>query len=78
MSATLAMATVSPDSDAAITFLRDMQPNDLWVLTAIEPDGRGIETRTYGPGQGRMPTIGLRGSMAAGTFTGCRMRRAMR
>ena len=36
-----------PDSDDAIAFLRNMQPDGPWVLTVIEPAGPSIETRTF-------------------------------
>jgi hypothetical protein len=33
----------------AIDFLQHWEPNGLWVLTAIDPETKHIETRTFGP-----------------------------
>ena len=41
--------TASPDNDAAIAFLREFEPLGPWVLTAIRPDRKGTETRTFYP-----------------------------
>ncbi len=35
----------------AVKFLRLMQPDGPWMLTAIKPDGGGIDTRTFTPGE---------------------------
>jgi Mesyanzhinovviridae DNA primase len=40
---------LSPDIDASIDFLTKMYPAGRWVLTAIRPDRKGIETQTFGP-----------------------------
>jgi hypothetical protein len=37
----------TPDNDVALEFLRKFHPNGPWVLTAINPDRKGIETRTF-------------------------------
>lgn len=39
-----------PDLAAAIDFLRRVRPDGPWTLTAIEPDGPGIDAKTFGPG----------------------------
>ena len=36
-----------PDSPAAVAFLHDFEPNGPWVLTAIRPDRKAIETKTF-------------------------------
>jgi len=38
-----------PDPDASVDFLRQFAPEGPWALTAIVPDRRGIETRTFRP-----------------------------
>lgn len=38
-----------PNYDASIDFLRRFAPAGPWVLTAIQVDRKGIETRTFGP-----------------------------
>jgi hypothetical protein len=43
-------AAVRPSYAASLDFLRRWSPAGPWVLTAIEPDRKGIETRTFGPG----------------------------
>lgn len=37
----------TPDTSAALTFLHRFRPGGPWVLTAIQPDRKGIETRTF-------------------------------
>jgi len=37
---------MTPDTDAALDFLKHWQPGGPWVLSAIEPDGP-IQTRTF-------------------------------
>lgn len=41
--------TVEPDTDAAIAFLYQHAPAGPWVLTAIAPDRRSIDTKTFHP-----------------------------
>ncbi|UGX93637.1 RepB family DNA primase [Bradyrhizobium barranii subsp. barranii] len=41
--------TVSPDFEASFDFLKKMYPSGRWVLTAIRPDRKGIDTQTFGP-----------------------------
>lgn len=41
--------TVSPDSGAAIDFLLRWTPEGPWALTAIRPDRKAIDTRTFYP-----------------------------
>jgi len=41
--------TVTPNNDAAIDFLRLYAPEGPWVLTAIDPGRKGIDTRTFRP-----------------------------
>ena len=38
---------MTPDSPAAIKFLKHVHPTESWVLTAIRPDRKAIETRTF-------------------------------
>lgn len=38
------------DTPAAIDFLRTFAPEGPWCLTAINPDKKGLETRTFRPG----------------------------
>ncbi len=40
-------APPSPDTAAAIDFLKRWEPDGPWVLTAIDPSKKGIETRTF-------------------------------
>ncbi|WP_081851257.1 primase-helicase family protein [Bradyrhizobium sp. URHD0069] len=42
-------STASSDNDAAIEFLQQFEPSGPWVLTAIRPDRKGTETRTFYP-----------------------------
>ncbi|MHC2708386.1 hypothetical protein ACVIWV_007679 [Bradyrhizobium diazoefficiens] len=42
-------AVPQPDNDAAIAFLNAFEPEGPWVLTAIPPHRKGIQTRTFGP-----------------------------
>ena len=37
------------DNEAAITFLQTFEPEGPWVLTAIPPHRKGIQTRTFYP-----------------------------
>ena len=39
-----------PDTPAAIDFLRRYEPDGPWLLTAIRPDRKLIDTRTFRPG----------------------------
>lgn len=39
----------TPDNQAAIDFLKLVYPEGPWVLTAIRPDRKAIETRTFRP-----------------------------
>lgn len=41
--------TVQPDTGAALEFLRLWAPDGPWVLTAITPDRKSIDTRTFRP-----------------------------
>lgn len=41
------MSATKPDNAAAIEFLRLVYPDGPWVLTAIKPDRKAIETRTF-------------------------------
>ncbi len=43
------MSTIVGDNDAALDFLRKVYPDGPWVLTAIHPDRKAIETRTFRP-----------------------------
>jgi len=43
------MQAVQPDSTAAVDFLLRWAPSGPWVLTAIQPDRKGIATRTFRP-----------------------------
>ena len=38
---------LTPNNKAAIAFLRKWSPEGLWVLTAIHPDSKAIETKTF-------------------------------
>jgi len=38
---------MTTDAAAALAFLRWLRPRGHWVLTAIDPDNKGIETRTF-------------------------------
>lgn len=38
---------VSPETHVAIDFLRWLRPNGPWILTAISPDKKGVETHTF-------------------------------
>lgn len=38
---------MKPDYDAAVAFLARFAPDGPWTLTSIEPDRKGIETRTF-------------------------------
>ena len=38
-----------PDNNAALEFLRKVYPDGPWVLTAIRPDRKAIDTRTFHP-----------------------------
>jgi hypothetical protein len=38
-----------PDTEAAIKFLQTFEPEGHWVLTAIPPHKKGIQTRTFHP-----------------------------
>jgi hypothetical protein len=37
------------DTKAALAFLQEAQPGGPWALTSIEPDRKGIQTKTFGP-----------------------------
>ena len=37
----------SPDNNAALEFLKKVYPDGPWVLTAIRPDRKGIDTGTF-------------------------------
>ncbi len=39
------------DTKAAVAFLQEAQPGGPWALTSIEPDRKGIQTKTFGPKQ---------------------------
>src|ERR1700748_2054519 len=39
----------SPNTAAAIDFLRKMYPEGPWVVTAIQPDRKHIDTKTFDP-----------------------------
>jgi hypothetical protein len=39
----------SPDNFAALDFFKKMYPDGPWVLTAIRPNPKSIETRTFSP-----------------------------
>lgn len=43
------MSTLKAEHAAALEFLRAFYPKGRWVLTSIDPDKKGIETRTFGP-----------------------------
>ncbi len=43
------MARVEGDSSAATEFLKRFHPDGPWALTAIQPDRKAIETRTFHP-----------------------------
>ena len=38
-----------PESLAAVAFLRKFETDGPWTLTAIRPDRKAIDTRTFGP-----------------------------
>ena len=38
-----------PDTGASVDFLRRFAPEGPWALTAIQPDRKAIETRTFRP-----------------------------
>lgn len=38
---------ISPDYSASISFLQAFRPSGFWVLTAISPDKKSIQTRTF-------------------------------
>ena len=40
---------IKPENSAAIDFLKRWRPEGSWVLTAIRPDKKGIETKTFWP-----------------------------
>ena len=42
-----AQADPTPDTPAALDFLEQFRPGGPWVLTAIKPDKRQIQTRSY-------------------------------
>lgn len=46
----MAEARPTPDTPAAIDFLRRYEPEGPWALTAIRPDRKAIDTRTFRPG----------------------------
>lgn len=41
---------IKPDNNAALEFLRLFEPEGPWILTAIRPDPKVIQTRTFWPG----------------------------
>jgi hypothetical protein len=41
---------VETDNRTALRFLRLLAPNGPWLLTGIDPERKGIETRTFRPG----------------------------
>ncbi len=43
--------TAAPDTPAAVAFLRSYEPEGPWVLTAIRPDRKSIDTSTFRPGE---------------------------
>lgn len=43
--------TVTPQSKLAVSFLHQYEPKGPWVLTAIRPDRKSINTQTFKPGQ---------------------------
>jgi hypothetical protein len=45
--------TLFPDASGSISYLKIMKPDGPWHLTAINPNGRGIESRTFTPDQER-------------------------
>lgn len=45
---------VTPDTPAAIDFLRAFEPEGPWLLTAIRPDRKAISTRTFQPGDAEL------------------------
>ncbi|WFU64841.1 VapE domain-containing protein [Bradyrhizobium brasilense] len=55
------MSAPKPDFDAAIEFLQTVYPAGPWVLTAIRPDRKAIETRTFYPAQAKELEAWLRG-----------------
>jgi hypothetical protein len=44
------VSQVTPDTPAALRFLRHVYPDGPWALTALEKDRKTIETRTFSPG----------------------------
>lgn len=47
------MPPPSPDNQAVSDFLQRWSPGGPWLLTAIQPDRKAIETRTFHPGDER-------------------------
>lgn len=45
----MAEEQVTPDTPAAVSFLKRIYPEGPWCLTAIETDRKDISTRTFGP-----------------------------
>src|SRR5437773_3877539 len=42
-------AAITPNTTAAITFLKFVYPQGPWVLTSIRPDRKAMETETFHP-----------------------------
>lgn len=42
------MSQISPDTKASVDFLKRWSPEDLWTLTCIDTDKKGVETRSFG------------------------------
>ena len=39
------------DTQRAVSFLRDFHPDRIWLLTAIDPDSKRIESESFTPDQ---------------------------
>ena len=45
----MSIAPITPDTAAAIAFLKLVYPEGPWLLTAIRPDRKGMDTETFHP-----------------------------
>src|SRR5262249_29045069 len=53
---------------SAVAFLQQWEPQGPWVLTAIVPDGKQIETRTFSPNDLLAPTRWIEGWQGKGNL----------
>ena len=59
----------APQLDTPVDFLKRLYPAVQWAITAIVPDGSGIETKVFGPDTEAALREFLRSATAAGTST---------